>query len=249
MIVSRRPEKHGNIRTYCIFSKVLFHSLTQHVLQLMSSLPMPQPSIPRQMATRACNADIHPGIPDISIEEEGEGRLPKTPVQRKKRAKQNKQKKSAEEVEVGIQCVAAYERQSLNEELINATPQAISTPAAHCDHSESHNLSEHNVGGNMNDNMSYKLPSNSTVDTLMATDADIGSLPSPLAKVSPGRNTIGGKKATVRLTREGTLTESESEDEPTLLKKVVGERWKESVKDAGTDSTEEPTQLDRKSVV
>ena len=110
---------------------------------------------------RARNADIHPGIPDISIEEEGEGRLPKTPVQRKKRAKQNKQKKSAEEAEVGIQHVAAYERQSLNEELVNTTPQAIFTPAAHRDCSESHNLPEHDIGGNMNDNRSYKLPSDS----------------------------------------------------------------------------------------
>ena len=96
----------------------------------------------------------------------------------------------------------------------------------------------------MNDNRSYKLPSDSTVDTLTATDADIGSLPSPLAKVSPGRNTIGGKKATVRLTRKGTLTESESEDEPTPFKKVVGERWKESVEDMGADFTEEPIRFE-----
>ena len=79
---------------------------------------------------------------------------------------------------------------------------------------------------------------------LTVTDADIGFLPSLLAKVSPGRNTIGGKKATVRLTRKRTPTESESEDEPTLFKKVVGERWKESVKDTGADSTEEPTRFE-----
>ena len=93
----------------------------------------------------------------------------------------------------------------------------------------------------MNDNRSYKLPSNSTIDIMTVTDADISSLPSLLAKVSPGRNMIGGKKATVRLTRKGTLTESEFEGEPTPFKKVVGERWKDSVEDTGADSTQEPT--------
>ena len=77
---------------------------------------------------RSGNRNIHPGMIDISVKEERVNLLPNTPTLRKKRAK-NKNTRSAEEVEAGIQQVAAYERQSLKDILVNATPQPLVPPA------------------------------------------------------------------------------------------------------------------------
>ena len=90
---------------------------------------MPQPSIPRWMSTRSGNGNRHPGVVDISIEEDEVDRLPKTPAPRKTLARNKKNVKSAKEVEASIQRVAAYERQSLIEELVNTTPQPLVIPA------------------------------------------------------------------------------------------------------------------------
>ena len=64
---------------------------------------------------------MHPGVVDISVEEQGKDLLLKTPVPWR-RSQQTKNVKSAAETEAGIKCVTAYERKSLNEELVNATP-------------------------------------------------------------------------------------------------------------------------------
>ena len=73
------------------------------------------------------------------------------------------------------------------------------------------------------------------------TDTGVGSLPSPVVNVGPGRRTVEGKKAAVKF-REETLTESE--DEPTPFKKVMAGKWGRSIEDtACTGSVEEPTQL------
>ena len=73
------------------------------------------------MKTQSRNTTAHPGAVDISMEETVDN-LPKTPAQKKRQPKNKKEVKSAEDVEVGIQHVAAYERQSLKEELVDATP-------------------------------------------------------------------------------------------------------------------------------
>ena len=41
---------------------------------------MPQPSMPHWMLTQSCNAKMHLGVVDISVEEQGEDLLLKTPV-------------------------------------------------------------------------------------------------------------------------------------------------------------------------
>ena len=90
-------------------------------------LVMPKTSLPHWMATRFGNGDAHPGMVDINVEEERVDLPQNTPSPRKKRAR-NKKTKSAK---AGIQCVTTYKRQSLNDELINATPQAHVAPVAH----------------------------------------------------------------------------------------------------------------------
>ena len=82
--------------------------------------------------------------------------IPKTPAPKKHKARNKKHIKSAEEIKAGIQCVAAYERQSLKEDLVHMTPQVVYTPAPPCDPSEPHELSEHDEGGNISDNESYQ---------------------------------------------------------------------------------------------
>ena len=68
------------------FANVPIHTihLNRFLLQLhyvLTSLAaMPQPSVLCWMLTRSRNARIHPGIVDISVEEQGEDVLPKTPV-------------------------------------------------------------------------------------------------------------------------------------------------------------------------
>ena len=192
---------------------------------------------------RSCNTVAHPGVVDISVKEVGDDHIPKTPLPQKKmtRPRQTKNLKSAEEIEAGIQQVLAYKKQSLNNKLTNATPHGIFTPTAPCRPSKHGDSSEHDEGGNINDNMLYKLGSESTPDTLM-TDTGVGSLPSLVVNVSPGRKMIEGKKATVRF-REGIPTESE--DKLTPFKKVIAGQWGRSIEDtACTDSVEEPTQFD-----
>ena len=98
------------------------------------------------MATRSCNATAHPSAVDISMEEETADNIPKTPAPKKRKARYKKNIKSAEEIEAGIQRVAAYERQSLKEELIHTTPQVVYTPAPPHDPSEPHESSERDKG-------------------------------------------------------------------------------------------------------
>ena len=89
---------------------------------------MPKPIAACWMKTRSHNTTAHPGAVDIIMEETVDN-LPKTPAPKKRQPKNKKEVKSAEDVEVGIKRVAAYERQSLKEELVDATPQAMVTPA------------------------------------------------------------------------------------------------------------------------
>ena len=66
-------------------------------------------------------------------------------------------------MEAGIQHITAYERKSLNEEHINATPQGIVTPALPHQPSEFSNLTKSDEdGGKMEDNALYKPCSNAT---------------------------------------------------------------------------------------
>ena len=173
--------------------------------------------------------------------------LPKTPAPKKRQPKNKKEVKSAEDVEVGIQRVAAYERQSLKEELVDATPQAMVTPAHPRQPSES---SEQNEGGNITDNVSYQPPSESSPDDL-TSGVEFGSLPSPLP--SPVRSAAGqgenagkkGKKGQgkrlVVIQRDGSTTESG--DELTPFKKVMSEQGKRFGKDIEVDIVEEPTPM------
>ena len=85
------------------------------------------------------------------------------------------------------------------------TPHGIFTAAAPHGPSKRGDICEHDEGGDINNNMLYKLGSESTPDTLM-TDTGVGSLPSLVVNVNPGRKTIEGKKAALRF-REETLTE------------------------------------------
>ena len=71
---------------------------------------------------RSGNSNRHPGVVDISIEEDEVDHLLKTPAPRKTLARNKKNVKSAKEVKASIQRVAAHEKQFLVEELVNATP-------------------------------------------------------------------------------------------------------------------------------
>ena len=172
--------------------------------------------------------------------------LPKTPAPKKRQPKNKKEVKSAEDVEVGIQRVAAYERQSLKEELVDATPQAMVTPAHPCQPSES---SEQNEGGNITDNVSYQPPSESSPDDL-TSGVEFGSLPSPLPSPvsAAGQGENAGKKGKkgqgkrlVVIQRDGSTTESD--DELTPFKKVMSEQGKRFGKDVEVDVVEEPTPM------
>ena len=68
------------------------------------------PTAEHWMATRSRNATVHPSAVDISMEEEMVDNIPKTPAPKKCKARNKKDIKSAEEIEAGIQCVAAYKR-------------------------------------------------------------------------------------------------------------------------------------------
>ena len=153
---------------------------------------------------------MHPGVVDISVEEKGKGLLPKTPVPQRGSQK-TKNAKSATETEAGIKRITAYERKSLNKELVNVTPQGIVTPVAPHQPSESSDFTESDKdeGGNIEDNILYKPHSNTTPNTLM-TDTAISSPPSPVGKASLGLKKIGRKKVTVRF-REKTLSGSEDD--------------------------------------
>ena len=102
------------------------------------------------------NSNTHLGMVNISIEEERVALLPKTPTLRKRWARNKKEKKSAEEVEAGIHCVTAYERQSPNKELVNATPQPHVTPETLHNPSERHNFSKEGDDGNTAHDTPYK---------------------------------------------------------------------------------------------
>ena len=123
--------------------------------------------------------------------------LPKTRAPRKRQAKNKNATKSAEEVEAGIHHVAACKRQSLNKELVNASPQPHVTPAIPHNPSETHDFSEEEDSGSMADNASHKLPSESTLDVPM-TDGNIGSLPDPM-----GEPACQVKKTVVQAKKKG----------------------------------------------
>lgn len=193
------------------------------------------------MKTRPRNAAAHPGAVDISMEETANN-LPKTPAP-KKRPKNKKKVKLAEDVEVGIQRVAAYERQSLKEELVDATPQAMVTPAHPCQPSES---SEQDEGSNITDNVSYQPPSESSPDDLTSR-VEFGSIPS-LVRNATGQGENAGKKGKkgqrkklIVIQRDGSTTESD--DEPTPFKRVMSEQGKRFGKDLEVNVVEEPTPM------
>ena len=166
------------------------------------------------------NGNRHPGIVDISIEEDEVDCLLKTPAPRKTLARNKKNVKSAEEVKASIQQVAAYERQSLIEELVNATPQPLVIPAPSYNPPD---FSDEEDDSNANDNASYKPPSESTLDVLM-TNGEVGSLPKPMGETVGQANAACAKnqrKGVVKW-REEDLTELD--DEPTPFKKMMGKR-------------------------
>lgn len=208
---------------------------------------MPAPSVQRWMTTRARNATAHPGAVDITVEEETADNLPKTPAPPKRKPRAKKDMKSAEAVEAGIQRVAAYEKRALNKELVDATPQVVHTPAPPRDLSEPHESSEHDEGGNISDNASYQPPSESVGDVLMS-EADVGSLPSPVGKtVDQGKKGKKGKKGgrkgknAVVLTQEESATESDNE--PTPFKKLMSEKGKRFGKGISFNAVEESTPI------
>ena len=151
---------------------------------------MPQPPMPHWMSTQPCNTEMHLGVVDISVEGQGKDLLPKTPVLQR-RSQQTKNAKSAAETEAGIKHIAAYKRKSLNEELVNMTPQGIVTPVGPHQPSESSDLtkSDKDEGGNIEDNALYKLCSDTTPNTLM-TDIVIGSPPSLGERPALGRRRL-----------------------------------------------------------
>lgn len=202
---------------------------------------MPAPTVARWMATRSSNTTAHPGAVDISMEEETPDHIPKTPAQRKRRAKSKRDVKSAEEVDAGIQRVAAYERKSLNDELVNATPQVTYTPAPPRHSPERHESSDQERGGNVSDNASYQPPSESVPDIVMS-DADVGSLPSPVGKtIAKGKKGAKrGKKVTI-VAREESATESDSEATP--FKRVMNEQGKSLGKGTAVEPTPTKTVL------
>ena len=161
--------------------------------------------------------------------------------------------KSAEEVEAGIQRVAAYEKRSLHEELVDATPQVVYTPAPPRDVSDPLESSGHEEGGNISDNASYKPPSESVGDVLMS-EAEVGSLPSPVGKMADQGNKgkkgkgkagqQGGSKGTnpVVLAQEDSATES-NDKEPTPFKRLMSEQGRRFGKELSDDVVEESTPI------
>ena len=125
--------------------------------------------------------------------------------------------------------------QSLNEEFLNATPQPLVTSAATGNHPETHDLSEDYNGGDAADNASYKPPSESTLEVIM-TDGGIGSLPDPVGETVGKEKRAAGharrkddwRKHVVKAREESP---TESDDEPTQFKKVMGMKGKVFVKD------------------
>ena len=194
---------------------------------------MPAPATTCQMAMRSRNAFAHPGVVDISIDKTDN--LPKTPAPKKRKARGKKDTKSAEEVEAGIQRVVAYERKSLNEELVDATPQVMYTPAPPQDHSDPQPLSEHT-----SDNASYEPPSESVGDIVMS-EAELSSLPSPVRKMvdegGKGKKVDGKGKNTVILALEDSATEPD--DELTPFKRVMSDKGKKFGKDISVNAVEE----------
>ena len=181
---------------------------------------MPKPSVPCWMATRSSNGNAHPGTVNISVEEKTVDLPPNTPAPRKKRAK-SKKTKSAEEVEAGIQRVATYERQSLNDELVNTTPHALVAPTAPHNPTQPCEVSEEEDGGNVVDNESYKLPLKST--DLAVTDNELGSIPDPVERtVGEVRGKHAWRKHVTLREDLGDVTESDKELTP--FKKVMGKR-------------------------
>ena len=127
----------------CCTSELLFLHLS--FLSMCHSLPhlnlSPTLYLPRilllHLSYNACThcsmldgntATAHPSAVDISMEEEMVDNLPKTPATKRRKPRSKKDIKSAKEVEAGIWHVAAYKRGSLNEELVNMTPQVMYTP-------------------------------------------------------------------------------------------------------------------------
>ena len=220
----------------------LLHTLYLPTTPRTSLTMMPTaPTTEYWMATRSHNATAHPGAVDISMEEEMADNIPKTPAPKKHKARNKKNIKSAEEIEVGIQHVAAYKRQSLKEELVHVTPQVVYTPAPPHDPSEPHESSEHDEGGNISDNESYQPPIESVGDVSMS-EAEISSPLSPVRKtVGQGmkemkRGDKKGKKAVI-CTKEESGTESD--DEPTPFKKVVSKKGKRFEKNISGNTVEE----------
>lgn len=222
--------------TSCFSSKFLSmsHSLayphTLHTFYLSNLYfliyftTMCQPTTTCWMATRYGNSGAHPGAVDISDKEED--LLPKTPTP-KKRSTKAKNKKLGTELEAGLKHVATYKKQSLHNELSEATPQAMYTPAAPHSPAESCEASDEE-GGNILDNASYKPPSKSVADVLM-NDVEVGSLPSPVEKMVDKGKTIvgegrkkGGVRKKVAIVVGGSSSESESE--PTPFKKLMSEK-------------------------
>ena len=241
-----------NVHLVTTFNLLHTYTYSSHSA-FLSKIVMPQPSIPRWMATRSTNSKTHPGMIDVSIEEEKMDVLLNTPPPRKKRPTY-KNMRSAEEIEAGIQRVAAYERQSLQDELVNATPQPLVPPATPRNSAETH-VSDEEDGGDIMDNASYKPPSESTLDVPI-TDWDLGSLPDPVEKTVDGANKkcAQRKRGVTSRDLEGSVTESDGE--PTPFKKVMGEKGKrlEKVKNpahmekgkgrAPTVSEDSPTESD-----
>lgn len=185
---------------------------------------MRQPTTTHWMATRYGNSRAHPGAIDISNKEED--LLPKTPAPKKMSSKA-KNKKLGTELEAGLERVATYEKQSLHNELSEATPQATYTPTAPHSPAESREASNEE-GGKISDNASYKPPSESVTDVLMS-DVEVGSLPSPVAKMVDKGKTIvgegrkkGGVRKKVAIVVGGNSTELESE--PTPFKKLMSKK-------------------------
>ena len=148
------------------------------ILHSCFSNTMPQPSIPCWISTRSQNTVAHPWAVDISVKEVGEGHLPKTLLPQKKKTRQTKNQKSAEETEAGIQQVAAHKKQSLHNELVNGTPQAVVTPTIPCKSSEPGDHSKFE-GGNVYNNVPHA-----------ETGMGVGDLPFPVTNVHPGPKEI-----------------------------------------------------------
>ena len=172
---------------------------------------------------------MHPGTVHISVDEEGMDLLPKTPAPRKGWARDQKDTKSVKEVKAGIKCIAAYKRQSLDKEFLNATLQPLVTSVATHNHSETYDPSEEEYSSDAANNASSRPPSESTLEVL-TTDGGISSLPDPVGEtVSKVKKTVGhGKK---RGNWRKQVVKPREEDKPTPCKEVMGVKGKMFVKD------------------